>query len=134
MIARSRGVTKKDYAVLARTNDCAVLIECGFISNKTEATYYATPDGQLALAQAIADGILRVKPVINNDPQECEDAKCALYVMKAEAAQRKLALGGRSDEERDELHTLQEARSQLVAMVRPVQRILAQFEDREVGE
>jgi hypothetical protein len=134
MIARNRGVFKKDYAVLARTNDCAVLIECGFISNKTEATYYATPDGQMALAQAIADGILRVKPVINNDPPECDDAKCTLYAMKAAAAQRKLAMGGRNEDEPDDLHTLQEARSQLVAMVRPVQRILAQFEDRGVGE
>jgi N-acetylmuramoyl-L-alanine amidase len=134
IIARNRGVFKKDYAVLARTNDCAVLIECGFISNKTEATYYATPDGQTALAQAIADGILRVKPVINNDPPECEEAKCAIYAMKAAAAQRKLAMDSRTDEEPDELHTLQEARSQLVAMVRPVSRILAELEDRGVAE
>jgi N-acetylmuramoyl-L-alanine amidase len=130
IISRSRGVTKKDYAVLTRTNDCAVLVECGFISNKTEATYYSTPDGQLALAQAIAEGIMRVKPVVNNDPPECDDAKCTIYAMKAAAAQRKLAMGGRSDDEPDDLHTLQEARIQLVAMVRPVQRILAEFEDR----
>src|SRR4051794_12929008 len=58
IIARSRGVAKQDYAVLARTNDCAVLVECGFISNKTEATYYSSPEGQQALAEALAEGIL----------------------------------------------------------------------------
>jgi hypothetical protein len=134
IIARDRGVFKKDYAVLARTNDLAVLIECGFISNKTEALYYSTPDGQQALASAIATGILRAKPVINNDPSQCEEAKCALYAVKAAAAQRKLALGGSDERENDDLHTLQDARAQLVTMVTPVQHILAEFEYRYGAE
>jgi N-acetylmuramoyl-L-alanine amidase len=134
IIARNRGVFKKDYAVLARTNDLAVLIECGFISNKTEALYYSTPDGQEALASAIAAGILRAKPIINNDPPQCEEAKCTLYAVKAAAAQRKLALGGADERENDDLHTLQDARAQLVAMVTPVQHILAEFEYRYGAE
>jgi N-acetylmuramoyl-L-alanine amidase len=130
IISRNRGVYKKDFAVLARTNDLAVLIECGFISNKTEALYYATPDGQDALASAIAAGIMRAKPVINNDPPECEEAKCTLFAMKAAAAQRKLALGGRAEREDDDLHGLDDPRNHLVAMVTPVQNILAEIEFR----
>jgi N-acetylmuramoyl-L-alanine amidase len=130
IISRNRGVHKKDFAVLARTNDMAVLIECGFISNKTEALYYATPDGQHALASAIAAGIMRVKPVVNNDPAQCEEAKCTLYATKAAAAQRKLALGGGAEREVDDLHGLDDPRNHLVAMVTPVQNILAEIEFR----
>lgn len=90
---RSRGITRKDYAVLARTNDCAVLVECGFISNKAEATRYTTAEARQALAEALALGIMRTKPVINNDPPECEEAKCVIYAKKAEAAAKRLALG-----------------------------------------
>jgi hypothetical protein len=50
--------------------------------------------------------------------------------MKAAAAQRKLALGGTTDRENDELHTLQDARTQLITMVTPVDHILAEFEFR----
>jgi hypothetical protein len=107
-----------------------VLIECGFVSNKTEANFYASSDGQEAMASAIAAGILRVKPVINNDPPECVDAKCAIYAMKAAAAQRKLALGGGGDREPpDDLHAGQDARMQLAEMVTPVTHIMAAFED-----
>lgn len=65
--SRSRGVTKQDFAVLVRTTGCAVLIECGFISNKAEGQRYATPEGQQALAEAIARGVVRIKPIINYD-------------------------------------------------------------------
>jgi N-acetylmuramoyl-L-alanine amidase len=130
IIAPSRGILKSDFAVLARSNDCAVLIECGFISNKTEAMFYATPDGQAAMASAIAAGILRVKPVINNDPPECEDAKCAIYAMKAAATQRKLALGGPSERESDDAHV----GFQLAEIITPVEQILAAFEDRADAE
>ncbi|HSI63623.1 MAG TPA: N-acetylmuramoyl-L-alanine amidase, partial [Candidatus Saccharimonadia bacterium] len=48
----SRGVMKNDFAVLTRTNDLAVLVECGFISNKSEAMYFASKEGQHDLAEA----------------------------------------------------------------------------------
>jgi N-acetylmuramoyl-L-alanine amidase len=132
IVARSRGVTKKDYAVLARTNDCAVLVECGFISNKTEALYYASEEGQEAMAEALAAGILRVKPVINSDPPECEEAKCILYAAKSAATQRKLALGG-GERIPGEPHTGQIPHGELVALVRPVKLMLAQFKTRFGG-
>ncbi len=134
-MARSRGIYPKDYAVLARTNDCAVLVECGFISNKTETSYYATPEGQQALAEALADGILRVKPIVNNDPPECEDAKCAIYAMKAAAAQRRLALGGRNPGESSDVHPAVDTAPQLAsAHVRGVKDIMAAFEERSGAE
>lgn len=55
----NRGVTNMDFAVLTRTKGVAVLIECAFISNKTEAARCATPAHRQKLAEAIARGILR---------------------------------------------------------------------------
>lgn len=131
IISNDRGIRGSDFAVLARTDDCAVLIECGFISNKTEAMYYSTADGQDALARAIAAGILRVKPVINNDPPESVDAKCAIYAMKAAAAARRLALGGPAERESDDAHAENDVRFDLAEMVTPVEDIMAAFEERE---
>lgn len=56
----NRGVTNMDFAVLTRTRGTAVLIECGFISNKAEAARCATPAHRQKLAEAIARGILSV--------------------------------------------------------------------------
>ena len=98
---RDRGILKKDYAVLVRANDCAVLVECGFISNRAEAARYRTPEGQQALAEALARGIMRAKPLINHDPPECEEAKCVIFAKKAAAAARKLALRQPADREPD---------------------------------
>jgi hypothetical protein len=87
-------VHKNDFAVLTRTHDLAVLVECGFISNKAEAMYFNSETGQEALAQALATGILRVKPVINNDPPATFEAKAALIAKRDAAAERKLLLSG----------------------------------------
>ena len=65
--SRDRGVTKGNLAVLTRTWDCAVLLECGFLSNKPEATRLSSTEGQQMLAEAIATGIVRAKPIINYD-------------------------------------------------------------------
>lgn len=65
--SRNRGVTKQNYAVLMRTWDCSVLQECGFISNKIEGARLSSEEGQMILAQSIATGIARVKPIINYD-------------------------------------------------------------------
>lgn len=56
----NRGVTNMDFAVLTRTRGTAVLIECGFISNKAEAARCATPSHRQKLAEAIARGIMNV--------------------------------------------------------------------------
>ncbi|HSJ03494.1 MAG: N-acetylmuramoyl-L-alanine amidase [Verrucomicrobium sp.] len=66
-----RGVTSEDFAVLVRTKGPAVLVECGFISNREEADRCNTPAHRQLLAEGIAKGILRAKPLIGegvNDP------------------------------------------------------------------
>jgi N-acetylmuramoyl-L-alanine amidase len=89
----NRGVLQNDYAVLARTMS-AVLVECGFVSNKKEAMYYNSAEGQNTLAEALANGIMRVKAVVYHDPPACEYAKRDLYGKKMAAASRKLLLTG----------------------------------------
>jgi len=56
---KDRGVTNTPFAVLTRTKGPAVLIECGFISNKAEANRINTASHRQALALGIANGILR---------------------------------------------------------------------------
>jgi len=87
--SRSRGVTGNDYAVLWRSNGLAVLIECAFISNKTESARVSTPEGQQAIAESIADGLMRVKPLICNDPPETELARCEIYAKRHDDAARR---------------------------------------------
>ena len=82
--APSRGISAENYAVLVRTNGCAVLFECGFLSNKAEALQCASAEGQQRLAQALALGIVRAKPVVIVDPPETEIAKCEVYAKRLE--------------------------------------------------
>jgi N-acetylmuramoyl-L-alanine amidase len=56
---RNRGVTNNDFAVLTRTKGLSVLIECGFISNHSEAHRIKTAAHRQALALGIANGIIR---------------------------------------------------------------------------
>ena len=72
---RNRGIISETYALLVRTVGCAVLVECGFLSNKAEAARFASPDGQQWLAEALALGIIRANPVIINDPPGADAAK-----------------------------------------------------------
>lgn len=57
--AKNRGIKRASYKVLKHTRGTAVLIECGFISNKAEATRCGTAAHRQKLAEAIARGILR---------------------------------------------------------------------------
>lgn len=85
--SKNRGIrTDQDYAVLVRSAGSAVLVECGFISNKAEAARLTTPEGQQALAEAIALGVMRIKPVINTDPPEADIAKCEIHARKHDEA------------------------------------------------
>ena len=54
----SFGVSAADYRVLVKTRCPAVLIECGYLSNWSEARLLRTPDFQDRLATAIAGGII----------------------------------------------------------------------------
>ncbi len=85
----NRGAASQDYALLVRTAECAVLVECGFLSNKAEAMQFASSEGQQWLAEALALGIMRAKPVTIKDPPECELAKCEVYAKNLEEKRRK---------------------------------------------
>lgn len=58
----NRGITYQDFAVLTRTKGPAVLIECGFLSNEEEAKRCNTAAHRQKLAEAIARGVLKVRP------------------------------------------------------------------------
>ena len=57
----SRGIFYADYKVLRETKMPAVLVECGYISNKREAARCSTPAHRQKLADAIVSGLLAVK-------------------------------------------------------------------------
>ena len=84
----NRGIASQDYAVLVRTLGCAVLVECGFLSNRAEAGHFATAEGQAWLAEALLLGIMRAKPVIINDPPETQIAKCEVYAKRLDEKER----------------------------------------------
>jgi N-acetylmuramoyl-L-alanine amidase len=55
--SENRGVRRRGYFVLRRTNMPSVLVECGFLTNPTEATYAQNPSYRQKLAEAIAAGV-----------------------------------------------------------------------------
>jgi N-acetylmuramoyl-L-alanine amidase len=56
--SENRGVRRRGYFVLRRTTIPAVLVECGFLTNPTEARYAQITAYRQQLAQQIARGIL----------------------------------------------------------------------------
>src|SRR6059058_2138463 len=56
--SENRGVRRRGYFVLRRTTVPAVLVECGFLTNPTEAQFAQSSDYRQKLAQEIARGIL----------------------------------------------------------------------------
>jgi N-acetylmuramoyl-L-alanine amidase len=56
--SENRGVRRRGYFVLRRTTVPAVLVECGFLTNPTEAQFALTTAYRQKLAQEIARGIL----------------------------------------------------------------------------
>lgn len=56
----NRGIRRRGYFVLRRTNNPGVLVECGFLTNPTEARYALNPSYRQRLAEAIARGIQRL--------------------------------------------------------------------------
>ncbi len=57
----TRGIFYGSYKVLRETQMPAVLVECGYISNKREALRCADPAHRQKLADAIVSGVLAVK-------------------------------------------------------------------------
>lgn len=55
----SEGLRNADYRVLVRTDCPAVLVECGYLSNPSEAALLYESQFQDRIARAIADGIVK---------------------------------------------------------------------------
>jgi len=53
----SRGVRRRGYYVLRKTSIPAVLVECGFLTNPTEAAYAQNASYRQKLAEEIAAGV-----------------------------------------------------------------------------
>src|SRR5213595_2828731 len=53
----NRGVRRRGYYVLRKTSIPAVLVECGFLTNPTEAAYAQNTSYRQKLAEAIAAGV-----------------------------------------------------------------------------
>src|SRR5437667_3425449 len=53
----NRGVRRRGYYVLRKTSIPAVLVECGFLANPTEAAYAQTASHRQKLAEEIAAGV-----------------------------------------------------------------------------
>lgn len=54
---KDRGVKQNAFVVLYQTYMPSILVETGFLSNKTEGTYLNSKNGQTKFANAISDGI-----------------------------------------------------------------------------
>ncbi|MFL6538799.1 MAG: N-acetylmuramoyl-L-alanine amidase [Chthoniobacterales bacterium] len=55
--SENRGIRRRGYYVLRRTNIPAVLVECGFLTNPTEGSYAQNASYRQRLAEQIARGI-----------------------------------------------------------------------------
>jgi N-acetylmuramoyl-L-alanine amidase len=62
----NRGVRRRGYYVLRRTNMPSVLVECGFLTNPTEAGYAQNASYRQKLAEAIAAGVGRRNSVASS--------------------------------------------------------------------
>jgi N-acetylmuramoyl-L-alanine amidase len=65
--SENRGIRQRGYFVLRRTSIPAVLVECGFLTNPTEARLALESGYRQQLADRIADGIMN-KPAPRNRP------------------------------------------------------------------
>jgi N-acetylmuramoyl-L-alanine amidase len=63
----NRGIRRRGYYVLRRTSAPAVLVECGFLTNPTEAILVLQSSYRERLADRIADGVMG-KPTPPNRP------------------------------------------------------------------
>lgn len=104
--SRNRGVRiDQDYAVLVRCAGSAVLLECGFISNKAEIARLASPEGRQTLAEAISQAVMRIKPLINTDPPEADIAKCEIHARKHEDASKMAEAAAKKTDSRKKAQT-----------------------------
>jgi N-acetylmuramoyl-L-alanine amidase len=67
-ITYNRGIMTARFRVLRKNRYPAVLVECGFISNKAEAARCATPEFREALATQIAKAIVQARYSVPAEP------------------------------------------------------------------
>jgi N-acetylmuramoyl-L-alanine amidase len=60
---RPRSIKANRFAELIKTDMPAVYIECGFMTNKTEASYLASTAGQADIIGAIASAVLKMEGI-----------------------------------------------------------------------
>jgi N-acetylmuramoyl-L-alanine amidase len=65
---KSRGVKTANFHVLRETNMPAILVECGFMTNRNEAALMRTDDYQRKCAQAIVDALAAQYNLTRNAP------------------------------------------------------------------
>lgn len=63
--SENRGIRRRGYFVLRRTSIPSVLVECGFLTNPTEASYVLNANYRQKLAEEIARGIQRQPAPVN---------------------------------------------------------------------
>src|SRR6266705_3163862 len=74
----NRGVRRRGYYVLRKTNIPAVLVECGFLTNPTEAAYAQSASYRQKLAEEIAAGVRGRNSVASDSYiDQTKDAKSA---------------------------------------------------------
>ena len=65
--SENRGIRRRGFFVIRRTSIPSVLVECGFLTNPTEASLAQSPSYRQKLAEEIARGIMR-QPAPMNRP------------------------------------------------------------------
>ncbi|MEM9075489.1 MAG: N-acetylmuramoyl-L-alanine amidase [Bacteroidota bacterium] len=71
---KDRKVKQAGFIVLHQTFMPSVLIEAGFLTNKTEGTYLNSSKGQTEMGKAIADAIVAYKKDLENNGIKVEDS------------------------------------------------------------
>jgi len=65
---KNRGVKQAGFWVLHNTYMPSILIETGFITNKSEGDYLNSQKGKISISKSISDAILNYKSKLNSDP------------------------------------------------------------------
>lgn len=93
-----RGVRQAGFLVLRKTSMPSVLIEVGFISNRTEERYLASAEGQQRLAKAISDAFDRYKHTFDTRQAALGVGEANQSAMKAKASGKKLPPAGSEED------------------------------------